>query len=256
MSGKIKSKGILIRKQPYSESSLLLHVFSDMHGNATYLAKGLRRGKEHRDFLINPLNEYEFITSEATSSGIHIVTDFYLLSEYPTDLAYETWCIAQAGLELLTKIMIPIEEAPVFCNSIRLYLNHLLQINKNPIAIFWRFLLHIYKLLGIEMVLDQCSLCNRKIRFIRGYDAIQGNVLCTECLVNDPVGIGFDPAASELISKLPIIGNYLNDLEIPAEVRSQLNLFFLNYLSRQFHKDIYLKSLSALETGQKTTFYN
>jgi len=79
MPGKLKTNAILIRKQPYSESSVLMQAFSDSLGMISVLAKGLRKTKQSQDFLLNVMNEYEMVITDVPAGNIHVLTEFTLL---------------------------------------------------------------------------------------------------------------------------------------------------------------------------------
>lgn len=247
MPAKIKTNCYLIKKQPYSESSVLMQVFSDCEGMTSVLAKGLRKSKQHQDFLLNVLNEYEFVLSAASNSGIHVLTEMSLVSEYPTDLPLETWSAAQAGAEILTKLILPEDEIPLFYKALKQYLDYLKSVSANPLAIFWRYLLHLYKLLGIPVNLNQCSICHAEMTKPLGYSADTGQLLCSKCFSAQEEAFLLQPEESNILMLLPVIGNYLNDLTILPENNKRLNHFFLNYISQQFHKNIRLNSLQIFE---------
>lgn len=224
-----------------------MQVFSDCLGMTSVLAKGLRRGKQHQDFLLNVLNEYEFVLSISPNSGIHVLTEMSVLSEFPTDLSLKTWSAAQAGAEILTKIILPAEEIPLFYRVLKQYLEYLKGVTANPVAIFWRYLLHLYKLLGVQVNLNQCSVCHGEMKKPGGYSADTGQLLCSKCLATAPVVYALEPEESNILMLLPVIGNYLNDLTITAENSRRINHFFQHYISRQFHKHISLNSLQVFE---------
>jgi DNA repair protein RecO len=251
MPDKIKTCGFLFRKQLYSESSVLMQVFSDSLGMISVLAKGLRKQKQHQDFLLNALNEYEFVLTCSPNSGIHILTEFTLISEYPTDLPMETWFSAQAGAEIISKLILPPEEMPAIYLALKQYLAYQKAVKSNSIAIFWRFLLHLYKLLGVPINLSICSSCHRNIGIPAGYNTENGQLICHGCQALLPVSSRFEPEVASVLQLLPVIGNYLEDLNLRPDTIQQINRFFLNYFSLQFHKPIQLNSLQYFHRLQE-----
>jgi DNA repair protein RecO len=247
MAGKLRVRCYLLKKQPYSETSVLMQCFSESHGMISVLAKGIRKGKEHSDHLLNVLNEYEFIITQASASGMHTLSELALLEEYPADLPLDNWFAAQAGAEILTKLMIPDDENPLFYKALKQYLTYIRTVTSNPIAIFWRYLLHLLKLLGIPMNPDTCSCCQKVMERAAGFTIDTGLPLCNKCLPAFPVAHNLDAEASNIISLLPVIGNYLEDLAISPETARQINRFFLHYLSVHFHKNFHLNSLEYFE---------
>jgi DNA repair protein RecO len=247
MPGKIKTNCILLKKQPYSETSVLMQVISDTLGMVSVLAKGMRKGKEHNDYLLNVLNEYEFVVSSASPSGMHTLVEMTLLEEFPTDLALDTWFAAQAGAEILTKLIVPEEEVPLFYHVLKQYLTYLKTVSVNPLAIFWRYLLHLDKLLGVPINLTACSTCQIGMDKLEGYSPETGQLLCRKCMMELHSSYSLSPEAGQIISLLPVVGNFLNDLIISPETARQINRFMLNYLNAQFHRKIVLNSLQFFE---------
>lgn len=247
MPVKIKTNCFLIRKQPYSETSVLMQVFSDCLGMTSVLAKGLRKSKQHQDFLLNVLNEYEFVLSTSSNSSLSVLCEMSIITELPADLPLETWTAAQAGAEILTKIILPDEEIPLFYKALKQYLDYLKTVAVNPIAIFWRYLLHLYKLLGVPVNLNHCSVCHKEMPEPRAYSADTGQLLCHYCFDKEPGVYALEPEESNIIALLPVIGNYLNDLNLTPQNCQKINHFFLYYISQQFHKTIKLNSLQLFE---------
>lgn len=243
MKNKLKTNCYLLKKQPFSESSILMQVFSDKLGMISVLAKGMHRNKHNQSLLLNILNEYEMVITEAQPGAMHILSELSVLNEYPTDLPLETWFTAQAGAEFITKLLIPEEEIPMFYLSLSKYLTYQKGVSINSIAIFWRFLLNCCAHLGIPVNLNVCTQCHKEIDTPAGYSAESGQLICDTCRLAMPTAYIFEPETSNLFRLLPYIGNYLSDLTISKESISQINHFFLQYISLQFHKPIYLKSL-------------
>ncbi len=249
MPAKIRTLGFLLRKQPYSESSLLLHAFTDTLGLASILAKGVQKGKKAQGFLLNLLGEYEFMLSSSPNSSLHVLTEFSTVSEYPTDLPLDTWFAAQAGAEVLTRLILPPEEVPAVYGALKHYLEYQKGVRCNAVAIFWRYLLHLYKLLGIPLSLKNCSRCHKDITAPSGYAADTGQPVCSACLKTGPIAVRFDAESVHLLKLLPVIGNYLDDVVIRPEDIRQLNRFLLDFYNRQFHQPLRLKSLQFFEQG-------
>jgi len=246
---KVKTNCYLIKKQPYSESSILMQVFSDSLGMTSVLAKGLRKSKQHQDFLLNVLNEYEFVLSVPANPGINVLTEMTLINEYPTDMHLQKWSAAQAGAEILTKIILHEEDIPLCYNALKQYLDYLKRVAINPIAIFWRYLLHLYKLLGVPVNLNQCSACHKEMQKPCGYSPDTGQLVCGNCFPSLSGAFPLEPEESNIIMLIPVIGNYLNDLTISPENCRRINHFFLHYISQQFHKNIQMNSLQIFETN-------
>jgi DNA repair protein RecO len=239
----LKTRAFLLRKQPYSESSLILQVFSEQSGQLSILAKGLYKNKQSGASMLNVMNEYEFIISDASEGKLHILKEFSVIREFPADLPLETWVCAQAGLELVSKLIINKEDAPLFYQALQSYLYYLEGVITNPITITWRFFLRIYKLLGIPIDMCRCSVCQSDMAAPRGFRTGTGQLVCPTCLPVLTDAVELSPEAGKILSLLPVIGNYINDIVLTPELIRSINFFFLNYLNCQFHNRTDLKSL-------------
>lgn len=239
----LKTRAFMLKKQPYSESSLLLQVFSDQLGMTSILAKGLHKNKQSSATLLAVMNEYDFVLSDASDGKLHILKEFTVLREFPADLPLETWVCAQAGLELISKLIIPKEDAPVFYKALQSYLTYLEGVKINPITITWRFFLHVDKLLGIPVDLNHCSVCHSEMPVPAGFRRSTGHLLCFKCIPTHLDTMQFSPEASEILHLLPVIGNFINDVVLTPGIIKSINHFFLNYLNCQFHNNTELKSL-------------
>lgn len=249
MKQKLKSNCLLLRKQPYGETSLLLQVLSEQYGYISILGKGLRQNKQQSATLLNTLNEYELIFSQPSPAGIHILMELSTISEYPADLPLQTWMLAQAGAELLAKLLIPVDEIPQFYLILKQYLDYLKSVSYNPIAIFWRFVYKLISLLGIPIDLCKCTICHQSMSLAAGYNPELGQLLCPNCIPKTGTAYLLSPESAHLLHILPVIGNYLDDLNISADNIKQLNHFFLHYLSTHFQQNIRLKSLEVFASG-------
>jgi DNA repair protein RecO len=247
MPGKIKTCCYLIRKQPYSETSVLMQVFSDELGMTSVLAKGLHAKGKQKTHELNVLNEYEFVIGAASPSGIHTLHEMTLINEYPADLPLENWFAAQAGVEILTKLMFPDDEVLPVYQALRQYLTYIKGVAANPLAIFWRFLLHLTKLLGVPVNQTTCPNCGKAMQNPGGYLPDSGQLICANCIPLLPVTYNLSPEAAYIIGLLPSIGNHLNDLTLTPEISLEIDRYFLHYLSVHFHKGIRLKSLQFFE---------
>jgi len=220
-----------------------LTVFSESEGLITILAKGIRKSKKQEYTLLNLLNEYELVFTEPAQGNLPILSELTLLKDFPTDLPLQTWIYAQAAVELITKVLLPAEEITLVYQLLSRYLDYLQRVQTNAVCIFWRFVLHLLNLMGIPINLYRCSACGKPQDGFSAYSPLTGQLLCDECQQKAPTSFSLNQESSHILSLLPQIGNYLEDLVLSDEMVRQLHHFFLYYLSVQFNRDIHLKSL-------------
>ena len=118
---------------------------------------------------------------------------------------------------------------------------------KNGIAIFWRFLLKLFKIVGITFNVTHCVECSKRKHF-KAYFPQKHGFICEDCYrpVYDEQLFKLNSNVSDLISKLNNIGNYIEEIIIPETTIKQINKIFLIHLSEQFYKKIHLKSIELL----------
>lgn len=69
----IKSRGIVLRSIKYSETSLIVKIYTDTHGIRSFLVKGVRKSKTgNGPGLFQPLNLLEIIYHEKQSAALII----------------------------------------------------------------------------------------------------------------------------------------------------------------------------------------
>ncbi|HEY6563947.1 MAG TPA: DNA repair protein RecO, partial [Pirellulaceae bacterium] len=79
----IKSPGLILRKTPYSETSLILKVYTRESGLITLMAKGAKRPKSKFAGLLDFFTLDQFIYPEKSRSEIHTLSDASLIRDFP-----------------------------------------------------------------------------------------------------------------------------------------------------------------------------
>ncbi|MBT4576259.1 MAG: hypothetical protein HOB92_07290, partial [Candidatus Cloacimonetes bacterium] len=172
--------------------------------------------------------------------------------ELPKDPApgvgeHTTSILMQAPVEVIRQIIVPLDDSFAIYELLETYLNYIKTIKKNEITIFWRFLLKLSKIIGIEFSTNYCIECEQQ-KLFHAYFPQKHGFICNDCFhpVNDEQVFKLNIDAADLISKLNSIGNYINDISISKSSIKQINRIFLIHLSEHFHKKIYLKSIELL----------
>ncbi len=102
----LKSPGIILKRTPYSETSLILKVYTRESGLITLMAKGAKRPKSKFHGLLDFFNLCQFIYPEKSKSEIHPLMDAGLVREFPrlkSDPARQS--LAHVFMELYLKYM-------------------------------------------------------------------------------------------------------------------------------------------------------
>ncbi len=244
----IKTHGIIIGIIPYSESSLILKVQSRDIAHVSIIAKGWRKKP---DPLLR-FCEYEFGLFEPKEEGLYLLKEADLLQDYSRYPTTSTWAAAEAGAELISKILIPASEAQLYYEILQKYLVYLQKLETNGILIFWRLFMRLLKLMGIEPDLSSCGMCGEPAPAY----AFNGSaeIICRDCYValnNREQYYALSRKARDILALLPEIGMHLCEAEPSQEVVGELNRLFLAYYTAHQKQTPKLKSLSVL-----SQFYN
>lgn len=238
-----KSIGIILGLIPYSESSQILKVFNAEKAQISVIAKGWRKKQEP----LLRFGEYEFNLFEPKEEGLYILKEAGLLQDFSQYPSTSTWATAEAGAELLSKILISASEAGEYYALLHNYLSYLQKLENNAILIFWRLFLRVFKLMGINPELNKCSICGSD----DGPAAFSGasETICKSCfsqVINRDYYVALSLEERNILSLLPEIGKHLDSIIPDAEAVNKLNAFFLAYYSAQQKQTLKLKSLSVL----------
>lgn len=243
-SREIDTTGIILRKVPFKETSLIIEIFSKDYGNISVMAKGARKAKSKSIGQLELLNELELSLYRNPTSEWYIYKSSSLLKAHLFETRFRTGIVMQAAVEILRQIIITEDEAAAIYELFQKYLKYVKTVNKHEIVIFWRFLLGFFKEVGIEFNLSNCVICSRENDFV-GYYPQKHGFLCSKCYrpIHESYILRINSEMRDLFQNLPQIGNYLDELKLSKNDIKKLNHIFLTHLSENLHKTFYLKSL-------------
>ena len=249
---KNKLLAILIKQSQYSESSLILQFFTRQQGMISVIAKGIRKKNEKQQLL--PLCEYELIAYEPKEPGLWLFSEANITRNFSVYPSSATWAAAETGLELISHLIISQEDIATIYDLTISYLEYLKKVEKNAILIFWRFLNRITILSGIGNPLSYCCLCKNPLDVPNAYLKTKGGFVCEKCLpeINpDNALMILSPPARNILTLLPEIAIYLEDIKINRAVVNEINTVFALYWEAHHKQTLHLKGLSVL-----AQFYN
>ena len=247
MSRDVKTKGIIIKKVDFRETSIILDVLTPEFGVISVIAKGIRKQKSKNTGLLEILNELELNLYKNPNSEWYTYKSSLIINAHMFNINLTISILMQAPVEIIRQIIIPVDDSQAIYNLLKVYLEYIKTIKKNGIAIFWRFLLKLFKIVGITFNITHCVECSKRKHFVAYFPQKHG-FICEDCYlpVYDEQLFKLNSNVSELISKLNNIGNYLEDMLIPKTTIKQINKIFIIHLSEQFHRKIQLKSIELL----------
>jgi DNA repair protein RecO len=246
VKARVKDQAFLIKSSPYSDSSLILKAFGRDHGLLSLLAKGIRSKPEAS--LLNPLYLYEFSFYEPREAGLCLLAEFSLAEEFDFTDRIEVWTAAECALELYAQLIIPTEESAAYFALLRDYLVYLGTLETNAVLIWWRFLLRVFRMLGIPCDACLCSACGSTT--LSAWERGSGRVLCAGCRDALPDPRRCEPLSSvsaRVLNLLPVIGEHLATLKLDRNCVASLNDLFAQHYQAHFHKALKLRGLEVLE---------
>ncbi|OQX72059.1 MAG: DNA repair protein RecO [Candidatus Cloacimonas sp. 4484_275] len=245
----IKTRGIILRRIPFKETSFILEMLSEDFGKISVIAKGIRKEKNANYGIIDILNELEVVLYKNPSSEWYIFKSGTLVKAYLYETEFTKSLYMQAAAEFLLQIIIPEEDAHKLFRLIKDYFDFLGKVIGNEAIVFWRFLLRALVILGIEINMRNCVICEKRENFPVAYFPQKSGFICENCFrphLKEEV-IELDKKVSKIIRNIYNSNKLLNDLLLSAETVSQINSIFLIHLSEHFHKKFHFKTLALIK---------
>lgn len=181
----ITDTGFLLRKFPYSESSLVLKAFTREHGVVSFMAKGARRQNSRLHGLLEPGLHLQFLFPSHARGEMRVLADVALLRDFPAvrdDIARQG--LAQVFGEVLLKYLPDGARAPDF-HDLLLRRLELLETEADGDALqahLAAFLLDFCKLSGFQPQFRLCAQCGERISgTLVEFSVERGGPVCGQC---------------------------------------------------------------------------
>ena len=181
----LKSPGLILKKTPFSDSSLILKVYTCESGLITLIAKGAKRPKSKFHGLLDFFTLDQFVYPAKSKTEIHTLMEADLIRDFPrlkSDPARQS--LAHVFLELyLRYVPEPARSPPHF----ELLLERLERIDEAPAGFgavleLCDFLLGLCALSGFSPQFSACAHCGREdLGFRVRLDPDLGGPVCANC---------------------------------------------------------------------------
>lgn len=227
----IKTKGLVIREQPYKEQDKILTIFTEEEGKIQCIARGVRRQKSGLLASTQIFAYSEFVYYPGKNFGIinqsNLIEAFYplrndltkmALASYLLDLMYNAYEFYQKSPELL-----------------KLLLHVLFYISggkaKNDLVLVGAFQMKLVSYLGYRPILETCTACQGK-QDLSLFSIENNGVICNGC--REPTAgylYKLSPAMLELLRdflRQPI--KQLKDREIDTAEAIKINDLLDHYI--------------------------
>lgn len=206
MSQIIKTEAIVLSKMNYSDSSIIVTLYTEKNGKVSVIVKGARSPKSKLSRVIDALNRIEVIYYKKLNRELQIVSSADLISYYPkTKSDLESTKFAFAVLELVRNLTVEDESNERLYKGLVKILDHFENRKEKPSILFSRFFMFIISESGYELLIDKCGICGSDLKMdsIAGYNYSTG-FICDECFASHS---GFEKISSELFKFLFCLKN-------------------------------------------------
>lgn len=231
----VKSPGLILKKTPYSDTSLILKVFTRESGLVTLIAKGAKRPKSKFAGLLDFFTLDQFIYPEKSKSEIHTLMDAALIRDFPrlkADPARQS--LGHVFMELYLKY---VAEPGVSHPHYEWLVEHLERIDEagaesfDPILHLCDFLLGLCAVSGFSPQFTECVQCGRPAKGFRvRLDPDLGGPVCSACAGAGAGGMAFPGRLLRWLDRLQEMGERAGRL--PREEESLAEAFLLSFLGK------------------------
>lgn len=244
---KIKEKAFIYKQTPFGESSVIFNAFGENLGLFALIAKGIR--KDAKNPGLELLQEYELSLYEPTEDGLYLLLEGSKLTEVNRSFRADTMAAGFAAFELISQLLLEGNESQLYYRFVKDYLRYLDKINTNHIAIFWRFWMRVFNLMGVDIALQYCHACKSPMEKAYAIELSHAALYCRSCFDSRRQHTELQvlsPNAAKLLKILPNIGNVIGDISIARAEAMEINELFMAHYQIHLHYKPLLKSLQVL----------
>ncbi len=236
-----RTEGIILKRQPYRESSLLCRCLTKDYGIISIIASGVQKEKSPLTGAFEPFSQLQMELYRTPKTDIFNLRSASLIKVHLNGLKYRESLLIHAAGELLLQNDIIAGESEHYYQLLVDYLNYLPETDYHPFHVFMRFVYRYMDFLGISLQME-CIRC-RKIDF-RYYFPQEDGFLCDKCYL---------PALSDNLLELQtesvtILMNIYNLKDIQSimfdkQTVDEISKVILIHLANHFNKKFHLNSL-------------
>jgi DNA repair protein RecO (recombination protein O) len=178
----IATNGIVLKRIPFSDTSLICRLFTKEKGKVTILAKGAQAPKKSINAFLEPINHIHIQYYHKNSRDIQLLKEAGFIKHYSTlRKNLDRIILAFTVVEMIDKCTQDDNPHPILYRLIWRVLDKLNDENQNQWRIFAFFLYHLSLRLGFMPNLSNCSKCNSTM-IQGGIDKSTGELVCINCI--------------------------------------------------------------------------
>ncbi len=178
-----KTEGLVLRRTDYSNTSLIVSLYTRQYGRLDVIAKGARRDKSSFHGVLDLANHVQVVYYRHARAGIHTLSECSLLDDFP-GLRTELFRFYAGSnvLELISSLTVADDR---HLDLFELALGGLsaLSAGRNPAASLVIFQTDLLRLLGYLPVFFECVSCGKSVLADKKvfFSVLKGGSLCLAC---------------------------------------------------------------------------
>jgi DNA repair protein RecO (recombination protein O) len=242
----IKSPGLILKKIPFSDTSLILKVFTRDSGLITLIAKGAKRPKSKYHGLLDFFTLNQFVYPEKSKSDVLTLLEVSLFHDYPrlkSDPGRQA--LGHVFMELYSKYMHgPAVSVPHYELLVEAMdqLEHAREESFDPVAHACDFLLGLCAVSGFSPQFLECVKCGQSELGLRvRMDVELGGPFCSSCSSGAGGGATFSGRLIRWMDRVQELGLRAGRLTRDEELRAEA--FLLDFLGTHAGGQRQVKSL-------------
>ncbi len=179
----LKNEAIVLRKINYSETSLIVHLYTKENGRISAIIKGARSSKSKIGSKIDVLNLVEVVFYNKEVKDLQLITQSNLINHFQIikgDL--EKVKYASAVCELILKLIPEKEVNTKLFKGVTKIMSLMNSQSSDPIYLFSQFMVFFIKEIGFELSFTHCSNCDSEIDdSLQNAFSYAAGVICHNC---------------------------------------------------------------------------
>ncbi len=230
----LSSDAVVLRSINYSDTSLIVRLFTEQFGKVSVIAKGARRPKQSVAGLLQPPNHIAIWYQHKEGRDIQTLIKSEFVERYAgltADLARSAAALLM--VEILDRAVHDSDPHPILFRLITAALRELNQITGDVAVLLNFYQLHLARQLGFAPRLSACGQCGQPMNKA-SLDMTTGSLLCARCRTVQGIRLG----RSSLEHLRDLAGTHISRLaELHADDKTmkETGSFLLNHLF--FHVD-------------------
>ena len=181
MATPLSSAAVVLRTVNYSDSSLIVRLFTDLYGRVTVIAKGARRIRSATIGILQPPNHITIWYQHKESRDVQTLIKSEFVERYArlgSRLAQSA--AALVALEMLDRAVHDADPHPLIFRLITSTLRRLDETTGDEMLILHFYQLHLARQLGFGPHFSSCAQCGRQL-YRATLDGATGRLLCSRC---------------------------------------------------------------------------